>query len=149
MNPGQKISPSRTLNVEDAEAVHQILVQSKSTPGSPAWTYQAVEDSLRHYSGIGVEDGRGIAAFILFRDLPGSREILHLSSADRVRRQGWMEKLLGELIQAQSEESELWLEVHEANEAARKLYEKMGFLEVGRRPRYYADGGTAVLYNHR
>ena len=60
-----------------------------------------------------------------------------------------MEQLLSELIAQQPAETELWLEVHEANGPARKLYEKVCFVEVGKRPRYYADGGTAVLYNLR
>lgn len=137
----------RPLTVEDAEAVYQILLKSGSTPGVPAWSYKAVEDSLRQYSAIGAEDEAGVAAFILFRDLPGSREILHLASAERIRRRGWMNQLLAELIWDLGETTELWLEVHELNLAARRLYEKTGFTIVGERPRYYADGGTAVLYS--
>ena len=37
------------------------------------------------------------------------------------------------------------LEVSEANEGARSLYESMGFAAVGRRPGFYPDGSTAVL----
>jgi [ribosomal protein S18]-alanine N-acetyltransferase len=139
----------RALTTEDAESVRQLLSQSKNIPGVPEWTFQATEDSLRHYNGLGLEDEQGLAAVLLFRDVPGSREILHLATAERIRRKGWMEQLLGELISDQPPETELWLEVHENNLAARKLYEKVGFVEVGKRPRYYADGGTAVLYNLR
>ncbi len=139
----------RALTIEDAEAVRQLLCQSKNIPGVPEWTFQSTEDSLRHYSGLGLEDDQGLAAVLLFRDVPGSREILHLATAERIRRKGWMEQLLGELISQQAAEAELWLEVHESNLAARRLYEKVGFVEVGIRPRYYADGGTAVLYNLR
>jgi ribosomal-protein-alanine N-acetyltransferase len=31
------------------------------------------------------------------------------------------------------------------NLAAKRLYESNGYREVGRRPRYYADGADAVL----
>ena len=34
---------------------------------------------------------------------------------------------------------------HAANEPALKLYEGLGFNQVGRRPKYYRDGGDAVL----
>ncbi len=40
-----------------------------------------------------------------------------------------------------------WLEVHEKNEPARRLYEELGFREVGERKAYYLDGGRAVLYS--
>lgn len=45
---------------------------------------------------------------------------------------------------AESGASELWLEVGELNESARRLYESCGFVARGRRDRYYADGAAAV-----
>ena len=35
--------------------------------------------------------------------------------------------------------NEVWLEVRASNQAARGLYKKVGFKEVGLRPRYYPD----------
>ena len=40
----------------------------------------------------------------------------------------------------------VWLEVHEANQAAIKIYESFYFQKVGYRPRYYKDGGGALVY---
>jgi ribosomal-protein-alanine N-acetyltransferase len=37
------------------------------------------------------------------------------------------------------------LEVAAENSAALGLYRALGFSRVGRRPRYYADGGDAVV----
>jgi ribosomal-protein-alanine N-acetyltransferase len=39
----------------------------------------------------------------------------------------------------------IFLEVSVGNEAARKLYARAGFTEVGRRARYYADGADALV----
>ena len=39
----------------------------------------------------------------------------------------------------------LTLEVRPSNEPARLLYQRFGFLEVGRRPRYYTDDGEDAL----
>jgi ribosomal-protein-alanine N-acetyltransferase len=39
----------------------------------------------------------------------------------------------------------LFLEVAGANAAARALYARMGFRDVGRRRRYYADGTDALV----
>jgi ribosomal-protein-alanine N-acetyltransferase len=39
----------------------------------------------------------------------------------------------------------MFLEVAEGNAAARALYGAAGFAEAGRRRRYYADGGDALV----
>jgi ribosomal-protein-alanine N-acetyltransferase len=58
-----------------------------------------------------------------------------------LRRQGLGRMLLGRMIAfAKSERvCAVWLEVRPSNVIARKLYEKMGFTEAGRRPKYYRD----------
>jgi ribosomal-protein-alanine N-acetyltransferase len=58
-----------------------------------------------------------------------------------------MEKLMRHLIDSKGQGRELWLEVHEVNVSAQNLYEKLGFRLSGRRPRYYKDGATALLYS--
>jgi ribosomal-protein-alanine N-acetyltransferase len=39
----------------------------------------------------------------------------------------------------------LFLEVAESNVGARALYARAGLVEVGRRARYYPDGGAALV----
>lgn len=39
----------------------------------------------------------------------------------------------------------IWLEVHPENQAALELYQKVGFQVVGKRPKYYRDGASALL----
>jgi ribosomal-protein-alanine N-acetyltransferase len=39
----------------------------------------------------------------------------------------------------------LFLEVAENNSAGRALYERLGFTQVGKRPRYYPSGIDALL----
>jgi len=39
----------------------------------------------------------------------------------------------------------VWLEVRESNQIARRLYASQNFLEVGKRANYYADGETALV----
>ena len=57
------------------------------------------------------------------------------------REKGLGRRLLSKLIEVGiAEETETaWLEVRPSNFAARALYKKTGFKEVGRRPRYYTD----------
>ena len=79
------------------------------------------------------------AGFVLARLAAGEAEIFTVAVARAHRRQGigWrlMDAVLREL-HAQRAEA-LFLEVDEANLAALALYRRLGFHEVGKRPRYY------------
>lgn len=60
------------------------------------------------------------------------------------------QQLLAHVIDSAAGEGALhaFLEVRERNQAARKMYQKFGFVEVGVRPRYYSDTGEdAILMN--
>jgi ribosomal-protein-alanine N-acetyltransferase len=100
------------------------------------------------------ETGR-LEAFVLFRDVGVAWEISFLAVAPELRGQGRMRTLLL-LLQERLRETPcqqpqglaIWLEVHEANGPALNLYAKVGFREVGRRPRYYSDGGAAILFSY-
>ncbi|NJL24447.1 MAG: GNAT family N-acetyltransferase [Calothrix sp. SM1_5_4] len=60
-------------------------------------------------------------------------------------RRGDMRFLLSYMLERRSPDERIWLEVHDRNEAAIGLYNSLGFMQVGRRPKYYRDGGDAIL----
>lgn len=65
------------------------------------------------------------------------------------QRQGLGERLLDELLNRVQQRGcgDVFLEVRESNVAARRLYEKRGFRQVGRRVRYYSQPQEdAVVY---
>lgn len=70
-----------------------------------------------------------------------------LVSHPQVRRQGIGELLLMNTItQAYAlQATEITLEVRPSNQAARNLYTKYGFIDVGRRKRYYPDTGEDAI----
>ena len=79
----------------------------------------------------------------------GEWEIENVVVAAEFLRRGIANELVRELIQrAQNEAaSAILLEVRESNLPARRLYEKHGFREVGRRRAYYRDPvEDAILY---
>lgn len=112
------------------------------------WTLSKLSEELAQGSGFVAIDRGQIISFVLFRSSADVAEITVLASrAGRLRRGGMRELLkfsIDKLAAAQSH-GRIWLEVHAANKAAVDLYESLNFKEVGRRPRYYPDGGDAIL----
>jgi ribosomal-protein-alanine N-acetyltransferase len=87
-----------------------------------------------------------IEAFVCVRDAADAWELSVLATRKNCEGQGHMKTLLRAIISEYGHQRQLWLEVHEKNGAARKLYEKCGFESQGRRPSYYRDGAAAILY---
>lgn len=113
------------------------------------WPKDLLGAELATAEAVGIfADNGELTGFILYRELPEAWEISLVASHPQYRRQGYMERLFKHIAAAKSQECSLWLEVHEENVPAQKFYEKMGFKEVRRRPRYYKDGATAILYSY-
>ncbi|MCO8242911.1 GNAT family N-acetyltransferase [Haladaptatus sp. AB643] len=66
------------------------------------------------------------------------------------RREGRARRLLQTALDSARDRgcARISLTVHEKNEAARSLYESMGFELVGRESGYYADGGDGLLFEN-
>lgn len=94
-----------------------------------------------------LEDHSQVLSFVCLRDVVDAWEISVLATDQKVQKQGHMEELLCFLIHKYGSERQFWLEVHEQNKSAQKLYEKLGFRNDGRRGGYYSDGSAALLYS--
>ena len=79
-------------------------------------------------------------------EVAGETHILDVHVEPWARRRGLGRALVEALLEACGKGPAL-LEVHEGNQPAIALYAAMGFVEAGRRPRYYSDGCDAVLMN--
>ena len=110
-----------------------------------AWGAGAIQVQLEMHGVIGLLDGRG--GLILLRITADEAEILTIGVMPNVRRQGIALALLEEAMGRASALGvhTLFLEVGVHNRAARTLYERAGFAEVGRRRRYYANGEDALI----
>lgn len=117
-----------------------------TTPIGGLWNRDVLKQELEIGQGVGLNvSGFGLGAFILFRLYDSHREITVLATHPDRQRRGDMMYLLSYVLERKSPQERIWLEVHDRNEGALKLYESLGFANVGRRPKYYRDGGDAIL----
>jgi [ribosomal protein S18]-alanine N-acetyltransferase len=85
--------------------------------------------------------------FVVARCGTDEWEIETLRGADRTRRSGRATALVGQLLQEarRSGVTSVLLEVRPSNTPARRLYEKLGFSEIGRRSGYYREPSEDAL----
>lgn len=111
------------------------------------WPQELLIAEFYGSSGWGAFNEQGdLLAFLLYREVPGAKEISTLSTLPKYRGRGIMEHLLLELYNELRHDESIWLEVHQENLRAQKLYKKSGFVQTGVRPGYYRDGGAALLF---
>lgn len=118
------------------------------------WSESEVERLISERATIGhvarLNGGAGaVVAFVLSHVVQDEAEILTIAVASQARGQGIAAKLLARHMGrlAALGVRKLFLEVDEQNSAARKLYARAGFTEVGRREGYYRrpEGNAAAL----
>jgi [ribosomal protein S18]-alanine N-acetyltransferase len=94
-----------------------------------------------------VEQSGSVVGFIVGRQVEDEWEIENIAVTGAARRCGLGSRLVGEfldLVRGRRGKA-VFLEVRESNRAARSLYEKWAFLEVGRRKMYYQDPAEDAL----
>ena len=126
------------LRIEDAARLALIHQQSFDAP----WSRQAFVDALRQHNCLGFaagDTGMGFQAFLLVSSVPPESEILTIATAPNAQRQGLAAHLIraAALQLAERGVEEIFLEVALDNHPARRLYEGLGFVQRGKRPRYY------------
>lgn len=82
-----------------------------------------------------------IVAFCLCWHVPDEFQILNIATHPDFQGRGFAKRLIQDLLTHASLEgvAQVTLEVRPSNQAARGLYQRMGFQEVGRRRRYYRN----------
>jgi [ribosomal protein S18]-alanine N-acetyltransferase len=128
----------RLFLADEAGPQRLVLVAEENVPSSPV----SRED---HESGLAIQ------GFLVARHLAPEWELENIVVAPNARRKGLGKRLLDKLL-ARAKETQsktVFLEVRESNAEARKLYEKAGFEQTGRRKSYYSNPTEdAVLYRH-
>jgi ribosomal-protein-alanine acetyltransferase len=115
--------------------------KERATPGS--------EREEQGTPGAEREERGTLFGFLCAKAVAGEWEIENVVVAAEFLRRGIARKLVLELVERAKNgaASTVLLEVRESNRAARRLYEKCGFREVGCRRAYYANPvEDAILY---
>jgi ribosomal-protein-alanine N-acetyltransferase len=88
-----------------------------------------------------------VQGFAIARVIAGEAELLTLAVDPEARRKGVAHGLLVDLsgAVAQAGADVMYLEVSADNAAARALYGKLGFVEVGQRSAYYSGTDALIL----
>jgi ribosomal-protein-alanine N-acetyltransferase len=87
------------------------------------------------------QEDSAILGFLIARNVGPEWELENIVVAPEMQGRGTGTRLLNELIARaqQSNSHAVFLEVRESNTPARRLYEKLGFKETGRRKSYYSN----------
>ena len=125
------------------------VIHASAFPPREAWGEDAFALQLVLPGVFGLLDSRG--GLLLARVAMDEAEVLTLAVAPECRRQGVARGLLAAAMTAARERDArtMFLEVAVDNAAAQTLYRQAGFVEAGRRLRYYADGGDALILRVR
>lgn len=141
----------RPMTATDLDRVIEI---AESLPQAPHWPCSAWQDALNPdatprrialvaeapQTGI-MQTGSSILGFAVASLLPPQAELETIAVAPHSQRQGIAQQLFAALsgqLRAVAI-TEVTLEVRASNQPALALYCSLGFVEAGRRPRYYTD----------
>lgn len=91
-------------------------------------------------------DGRAVG-FVVYWLVADEVHLLNVVVAAAARGRGYGEQLVRRVVAVAEEMGceQVCLEVRVGNESAIRLYERVGFRPMGRRPKYYADNGEDAL----
>lgn len=144
----------RRMEVEDLPAVMELDALCLKKPWSSAIWRSELESPFGLYLVLEEEGGRAGEDFSVRRSIFGQIGVRHVTGELHIttiavrperRRRGYARILLGTALAAFPKALVVHLEVRPSNEAARALYESLGFVTTGRRRLYYGDEDALLM----
>jgi ribosomal-protein-alanine N-acetyltransferase len=146
LQAGREAAALRSMREADVEAVHAVERRAYEFP----WTPGIFRDCLRaDYMAWVLELDGAVVGYFLMSLAAGEAHVLNICVAPEQQGRGHGRRMLRSLLQlARSRGAQrVFLEVRPSNAGAISLYDREGFNEIGRRPRYYParDGREDAL----
>ena len=112
------------------------------------WSFKSIklEFTESKFSQISLlEVDSKIIGYIFQRVMPGQSHIINMAIDLPYQHKGYGKLLLKKTLEKDSKDTNVFLEVKEANFPAIKLYTDLGFEEIHKKDRYYSDGSNAIF----
>lgn len=139
--PGPAAMPGlRPMREADIDAVMDVELRAYPFP----WTHGIFRDCLRAGYPMWVQEQAGeLVGYGVLSIAADEAHLLNLCTAPGHEGKGLARRMLQSLLRvARAQRAQrVFLEVRPSNPRAIALYERSGFNEIGRRPRYYPDHG--------
>jgi ribosomal-protein-alanine N-acetyltransferase len=138
----------RTATISDVQAIARLEADCL---GDDAWSEGLVREGVRGalptVTYLVAESEGAVVGHAVTSSAGDIAELQRIAVDEHHRRTGVASALLAGVVDAaaRTEADRLLLEVREDNRGALSFYADAGFVEIDRRPRYYADGTTAVV----
>lgn len=125
------------MTAEHIDQIARLEKECFSDPWGPKSISSELENPLSCW--LVALEGVTVAGYVGSQTVLGETDMMNLAVHPSFRRRGIASALVCELVEALKERGShsLTLEVRVSNEPARELYERLGFVQVGRRPNYY------------
>lgn len=137
----------RPATTRDADVIASIASRSSGAALWPRDHYRQVIAMPDEYIVLVVERESQLVGFVIARIIVDEIEIQNIAVEPESRLRGIASQMVSKTLDAAASRGfvNALLEVRESNKAARNLYERHGFLQVGRREKYYFDPEEAAL----
>ena len=111
--------------------------------GRDAWSEKSVAGELTNALALWLVavEGECVAGYVGSQTVCNETDMMNVAVTADFRRRGIGEQLVTALVEELKaiDSHCLTLEVRASNTPAQAMYEKLGFVEIGRRPRYYQN----------
>tara|TARA_B100001741_G_scaffold44209_1_gene32180 strand:+ start:200 stop:646 length:447 start_codon:yes stop_codon:yes gene_type:complete len=134
----------RTAELEDLNEIYNI----EKKVFNDYWSLDLIKSEIieKKYSSVTVlELKKKIIGYIFQRKIYDENHIINLAIDIPYQHRGYGKFLLMKILEKDDNDTNVFLEVKEANLPAVKLYIDLGFEEVDRKEGYYSDGSNAIF----